>query len=347
MTNSILPIPPGYTIKEQLEDRKMTQKEFAHRMQVSEKHISQLMHGEVRLTPEIAERLELVLGIPARFWNDYEARYREKLLKLDQEKKKQQDVEIASKFPYSEMAKLNWVDKTRKMSEKVENLRKFFEVVSLDLALEEKLSSVSWRKLSEDESKYYALVAWIQQAKLLARKIDTEKFDRNKLQQYIPVLRSMTRQSPEEFSDDLVEILRVCGISLVFVPHLKGTYLHGATFKQNGKPIIALTIRGKDADKFWFSFFHEIGHILLEHNTRIGIEEEVLESEADNYAKETLIDSKLYTSFINKKSFSKSSIIEFAQLINIDEGIVLGRLQKDGYVPYSSYNSLKKKYVLS
>ena len=140
----------------------------------------------------------------------------------------------------------------------------------------------------------------------------------------------MTRQSPEEFSDDLVEILRLCGISLVFVPHLKGTYLHGATFKQNGKPIIALTIRGKDADKFWFSFFHEIGHIILEHNTRIGIEE----------------DSKLYTSFINKKSFSKSSIIEFAQLINIDEGIVLGRLQKDGYVPYSSYNSLKKKYIL-
>ena len=101
MTNSILPIPPGYTIKEQLENRKMTQKEFAHRMQVSEKHISQLMRGEVRLTPEIAERLELVLGIPARFWNAYEARYREKLLKLDQEKKNQQDAEIASKFPYS------------------------------------------------------------------------------------------------------------------------------------------------------------------------------------------------------------------------------------------------------
>lgn len=70
--------PPGATIKEQLNDRGMTQKEFANCMGMSEKHVSKLLSGCVHLTPDTAERLELVLGIPAGFWNKLEAIYQEK-----------------------------------------------------------------------------------------------------------------------------------------------------------------------------------------------------------------------------------------------------------------------------
>ena len=77
----IIATPPGATIKEQLKDRGMSQKEFAARMDMSEKHISKLINGEVQLTPEVAVRLEMVLGVPAKFWNNLEAIYREKLIK--------------------------------------------------------------------------------------------------------------------------------------------------------------------------------------------------------------------------------------------------------------------------
>jgi HTH-type transcriptional regulator/antitoxin HigA len=59
--------PPGATIKEQLEDRGMSQKEFASRMNMSEKHISKLINGEVQLTTDVAIRLETVLGVSAQF----------------------------------------------------------------------------------------------------------------------------------------------------------------------------------------------------------------------------------------------------------------------------------------
>ena len=75
-------IPPGATIKEQLKDRGMSQKEFASRMGMSEKHISHLIHGDVQLTPDVAYKLEMVLGVPAKFWNNLEAIYREKLVKI-------------------------------------------------------------------------------------------------------------------------------------------------------------------------------------------------------------------------------------------------------------------------
>lgn len=84
-SKSYIATPPGVTIQEQLDDRGMTQKEFAKRIDISEEHISKLIDGEVHLTTEMAEKLELVLGVPASFWNKLEAIYQEKLAKIRNE----------------------------------------------------------------------------------------------------------------------------------------------------------------------------------------------------------------------------------------------------------------------
>lgn len=132
-SKSYIAIPPGATIKEQLDDRGMTQKEFSSRMGLSEKHVSKLMNGDVHLTPEMAERLELVLGLPARFWNNLEAIYQEKLVKAKKELDTDEEGQLASKYPYNKIAKWGMVPPTRKSSERVTNLCKFFEVSSLRL----------------------------------------------------------------------------------------------------------------------------------------------------------------------------------------------------------------------
>ena len=122
MSKKTIATPPGATIKEQLEDRGMTQKEFALRMDMSEKHISKLINGEVHLTPDVALRLEHVLGIPAEYWNNLEAIYQEKRARVQAENEMDTDIELAKAFPYSEMAKLGWVTTTRSAVEKVKNL---------------------------------------------------------------------------------------------------------------------------------------------------------------------------------------------------------------------------------
>lgn len=80
-SKNTIAIPPGATIKEQLIDRKMSQKEFASKMGMSEKHINKLIDGDVALTDDVAIRLEMVLGLPARFWTNLESIYREKIKK--------------------------------------------------------------------------------------------------------------------------------------------------------------------------------------------------------------------------------------------------------------------------
>lgn len=345
-SRSYIATPPGATIKEQLHDRGLSQKEFAVRMNMSEKHISKLIHGEVQLTPDVAVRLEMVLGIPARFWNNLEATYREKMIKATAENEMEADIELAKKFPYNEMAKNGWVSNTRKPQERVFNLRKFFEVVKLDLIKNPKITKIACRRFSDTEKCDYALLAWAQEAKIEARNRKTSPVDLKTLEKKLPDIRKMTQMKPEVFCPELIDSLADCGIAMIFLPYIGGSFLHGATFCEGEKIVVGLTVRGKYADMFWFSFFHEIGHILLGHIHQPNGTSEEDESAADAFARDTLIPEEIYSSFVEQDNFNRDSIISFAKCAEIDPGIVVGRLQKDGYLQYNKFNEMRTKYKI-
>lgn len=292
-SRTFIATPPGATIKEQLQDKGMSQKEFATRMELSQKHVSKLINGEVQLTPDVAVRLEMVLGIPAKFWNKLEATYREKLIKANAENEMDEDKGIAKKIPYKEMSDYGWVPITKKIEEKVVNLRKFFGVVRLGLMKDMRLSRIACRRLAETEKSNYALMAWAQQARIEARDIKTSLIDLKTLEERLPEIRSMTTLDPEVFCEQLEKLLADCGIVIVFLPHMDGSFLHGATFIDGKKIVIGLTVRGKDADKFWFSLFHELGHIILGHVNNIDGTTEDDEKAADQFAQEILIPLSL------------------------------------------------------
>ena len=110
--------------------------------------------------------------------------------------------------------------------------------------------------------------------------------------------------------------------------------------------VLGLTVRGKDADKFWFSLFHEVYHIIEGHiNTqgRTSVEEE---KAADIFARDILIPPNKFADFINANRFYKNDIIHFAKEIGVDPGIVVGRLQKENYIKYSYFNDLKTHYAI-
>lgn len=340
-------IPPGATIREQLENRGMKQKEFALRMGLSEKHISRLINGQVELTQDVALRLESVLGVPASFWNNLEAIYREKLARIIAENELERDAELASAFPYSKMAALGWVEATRKAEEKALNLRRFFEVAKLDLLDRLRIPGIAYRKTGTNETSDYSLAAWAQKARIEARKYKTAPINISKLEQEIPRIREMTVKNPEEFCSKLTDLFAECGIALVFLPHIGGSFLHGASFYDGNHIVMGLTVRGKYADKFWFSLFHEMCHVIRGHISELNGTCEKQEEEADAFARDILIPPEQYKAFIKANCFTRDCIIEFASKIEIAPGIVLGRLQKENYVPYNRFNDLKVRYQIT
>ena len=342
-SRSYIATPPGATIKEQLNDRGMSQKEFSVRMDMSEKHISRLINGDVQLTPETAERLELVLGVPARFWNNLEGIYREKLLKIKAEESMDTDSEIVKLFPYNEMAKYGWVPKTSDTKERVVNLRKYFEVVDLSLLGDEQITKIACRRLGITEKSDLALMAWAQEAKIIARDIQTLPVDTKGLTSIVPEFKKMTLLQPTEFCPEMKKKLAYYGIALVFLPHLKGSFLQGASFYDGNKIVMGLTNRGRDTDKFWFSFFHELAHIILGHISKTGGLTKSDEDAADRWSRDELISKSDYDRFKRMSDYSKKSILLFAQNQGIAPGIVVGRMQKDHLIEHNLMNDLKEQ----
>ena len=127
--------------------------------------------------------------------------------------------------------------------------------------------------------------------------------------------------------------------------HIKGSFLHGAAFYDSNRIVLALTVRGKDADKFWFSLFHEFGHIVLGHITQSHLDY-YCEAKADAYASESLIPQDKYSQFVERRKFDESEITYFSGIVGVSPGIVLVRLQKDNHVPYSWHNNLKVQYEI-
>ena len=345
-SQSYIATPPGATIREQLKDRGMSQKEFAARMDLSEKHISKLINGEVQLTPEVAMRLEIVLGVPARFWNNLEAIYREKLVKVKAENTMAEDEELAKQFPYNEMAKYGWIQETRNTKDRVINLRQYFGVVNLTHLEDVQITKIACRRLAITDKADLALMAWAQEARILARDTQTAPINIKGLLAVVPQIRTMTVMDPNEFCPIIKEILKSCGVALIFLPHLKGSFLQGASFMDGNKIVVGLTTRGKDADIFWFSLFHELAHIILGHVGKNNGTTEQDERDADTWAGNTLINPKEFDEFKCAGDFSERSVVEFAIEQKIAPGIVVGRMQRERIIEYSMLNRLKDQYEI-
>ena len=239
-------------------------------------------------------------------------------------------------------------DKRYSLKEKIIELRKILGVASL-----ENLTSfnhlVSYRNTREFTTKSIVNSnIMLELASKKARDKTTTKLNRRKLERSLPALRKLTRQNPEVFPQCLYDILLDCGVALVGLPALPNTNLNGATKKfSNGSALLLLTDRNKASDIFWFSLFHEIGHILEnDFSSDEGNSESYLRSEeqADQFAKDFLIRPEYYQSFVEKGNFDKTDILRFSEEIDIHPSVVLGRLQNEGILGFDRFRELKENY---
>ena len=336
-------IPPGETLLETIDALGMSQAELADRMGMAKKTINEIIKGKAPITQETALKLESVLGAPASYWNNLESNYQEALARINAQVEMQEEVNIAKEIPYAELASRNLVCATKNAIEKVKNLRSFFGVASLERIPD--VSAAFRRKQNENVSEY-ALAAWLRQGELLAREINTEPFNKPKLKKLIPKFRQLTLMTPEEFYPQMVELCSSCGIALTIVKHLPKTYICGATnWVNKNKAVIELSVRGGRADIFWFTFFHEIAHIILHDEKEFHMQKTddncVAEDEADNTAGEWLIPPSGYEAFINSNQYlTKTGIIQFAKEIGIHPCIVVGRLQHEKRIGYNTCSDL-------
>ena len=348
----IIAFHPGYYINDIIEEFGITQEEFAKRLTITPKNLSELVNGKASLTPRISKKLSMMLGTSVEVWLNLQNSYDQKLVEIEALQAQKAEEDDLDLIDYSYFVKLGVVVKTSDKAKRVAELLKFFAISSFSVFKEPDFH-VQYRQTKNlVQKKVLNSNAWLQTIINFGIRTETRSFSDKKLKEKLPRIREMTLESPSEFGPELYEIFASCGVAFVLIPSLKNSGVYGATkWLSKDKVVLGLTNRGKYADIFWFSLFHEIQHVLQKKITKTFVDYDekglssCFEDEADQFAKNYLISAPDYDRFISRGIFNKKTIEEFAKSINIHPGIVVGRLQKEEKISYRSFNHLRQKYV--
>lgn len=346
--HSDLAIPPGEYLAEVVEELGVSQAELARRMGRPPQAINEIVLGKKALTPETAIQLENVTGVPARIWTSLEEEYRLALARRDENERRREDAKLVDSDLYRAMVKLGCVEGTRDPLAKARALCKFFGTDSLSYVKDAKHVGYAFRLGDRDGASGFALAAWLRMAELEAKEMSPDPFDATGLQSVIEGLRSLTFELPSRWLPEARERLASVGVALAVIPHLPKTFVNGATFWPSPhKAVVALSLRGSWADIFWFTLFHELGHVLLhgKRDPHVSLRDtQEHEVEADRFAVDRLIPRRAYEEFVFKQEFSTQAVEEFSKTVGIAPGVVVGRLQHDKLVPHDRLNELRERY---
>jgi len=350
--HSDLAIPPGEYLSEVLEDLGMSQADLARRMGRPEQMVSEVLGGAKRITPETALQLERVTGVPANVWTGLEEEFQ--LTKAHAMAREQAAGEAAlvDLETYRMLARLGFVATTRDRSVKVRELWSFFGVASLNNVPQVATYGAAFRISATGTTSPYALAAWLRCGELAAADAPTDPFSASRLRALVPELRSWTRDRLGVAVPKVRAALAACGVALVVAPHFPKTRAHGATFWASAeKAVVQMSLRGAWSDVFWFSLFHELGHVLLHGKRRVFVEgylrddpdSRQLEDAADAFASERLIPSRALEAFLAGGALTATRVVSFADHVGVAPGIVVGRLQHLGVLRHDQLNGLRER----
>lgn len=345
---------PGDTIAELMDERGWTQTELAQRTSYTPKHINQLLKGEAAITQDTAIKLEKVLGSTARFWLGLESQYREQLARQNELDSLAQEGAWLKKLPLTDMIRFGWVRKFSDTALQVQECLRFWAVSSVAAwELQYQKPVAAYRAAPRLTRTPEAVSAWLRQAERLADGLRCEDFDKGRFEQALAQARVLSQdRNPKVFLPKLQVACASAGVAVVISPAPTGCPVSGATkWLSPKKALIVLSVRGKSDDKLWFTFFHEAGH-LLKHGKSLTfldiLGEDGLnaqeEAEADAFARDFLIPPRAFALLRASGRMGESLVRSFATQQQIAPGIVVGRLQHEGLLPWTHLNFLKIKY---
>jgi addiction module HigA family antidote len=343
--------PPGGTLQDILDERGMPQNELADRTGLTAKAINEIVKGKAPITPDTALKLERALGTAAEFWLAREQHYQEFLARERAQAEQASAIEWLKMIPVAELVRCGVLRKLKSKAEQVGECLRFFGVASQS-AWQEVYAApqAAFRRSSAFESHVGPTAAWLRLGELAAQGIRTEPF---KAERFREVLRAAVRMTVADFPQVAAQLQEQCaaaGVAVVYVPQVKGCCASGVTrWLSASKALLQLSDRYKTEDHFWFTFFHEAGHILLHRKKAVFLEaggsETDEEREADRFARDLLISDVEYSRFCDDVSagVTSSSVQAFAERVGVAPGIVVGRLQHEKKLRFDRLNELKRR----
>ena len=351
---------PGDTIGDILRERNIAELTFADLMGLSSEEARDLLQGRSTVTIAMARQLAAAFGASVEFWVSRDYQYRQDAKRLQQ----QHDEEWVQRLPLADMIRFGWLPRKPLPSEELGACLDFFGVSSVGEwrkyygALQE---AASFRASAAFDSRQESIAAWLRQGELQARTIDCKPWHSEGFRGSLDHLRPLTRiKDPTRFIPALQNICAERGVAVVVVRSPSGCHASGATrFVTKDKAILQLSFRYLTDDHFWFTLFHEAGHLIL-HGEREFFASHLTdrtiwilegadtpknneEQEANYFAATTLIPPEFQQEMMSLRPETKA-IVRFATRVGVSPGVIVGQLQHHGRIKYEQLNGLKRRF---
>lgn len=324
--------------------------------EINDKEVILYLKNKIKMNEKVSKALENYFNVSSDFWLNLEKRYEDDLKLIKENKLKEKEEKILSLIPRSFLNESILLDK--KLLTKEEIIKTLKEKLKLNSLIEllrfnkYVFNKTHFNKKEGAKEKVLKNVR-ITLAIELSKEIEVKEFNEKAFKTSLKFLKSLSLYTFKDVRKTLESTLNECGIKLVILPYLNGSNLRGFTRfnKEENNYLVAINDCGKDLDKFWFTLFHELGHIYYKNNEhlKMSLEDNSLDEDeikANEFAENSLIDKEHYLEFILNNNFSIRAIKDFALKEEIDVSLVIGRLQKDKFIPWSYYNEYKKKYLI-
>ena len=343
--------PPGGTIQDALEEQGLSQAVFAKSIGVSRSQLTGLLSGKEMLSIELARRISRSIGGSVEFWLTRDGQYRDDLTRVAAD-------QWAESLPITQMAGLGWIDKPTDWRSRITSCLEFFDVPDLpewQRTYGAMLEGARFRISDKAGVNVNATSVWLRQAEIEAARLSCVPWDRDAFESSLADLRPLTRISdPKRFAPALVSRCAAAGVAVVVLRAPAGCPTNGvARYLAPGRPHIALSARYLSDDHFWFTFFHEVGHLLLhdpqvvyvdEIDQRVGRPASNEEREADDFATNVLVPAPVRERLLWRRP-TPAQLHQLANEAGISSGILVGQLQHAGVIGFDSVlNRLKRRY---
>lgn len=339
--------PPGEILKEYMDARNINQKELAKITNSSERHISQVINGKVRISEEFALKLESVFSdVKAEFWLGLETSYqlfllRNKDSKILKSKEIIEDYQLDSLFKELEYSDEKKVIEFLKIVNEP-NIESLNETIKMNKTL-----------YMHDGGNENLLYFWI---KLCEEQIDIQNdlenmksFNYEKFISQYEILKKLLFTQDYEFAlKNVRRLLNRFGIGLVLLDAIPNSKVRGAVTKYDEYLMIYLSKRFKRIDSLYFALMHEIFHIVNKDYEKEKVvityeesEQEIISNEA---ARNFFIPNETYEQIIKSllsKEITAEELIIQANKHKVVIDILIGFLQRDNYIKYSEFNHLR------
>lgn len=312
----------------------LSQRSLAERLGMKEQQIQRYEHDRY-LTANLTRVAEVAEALQLDLLAFFESRNTTTLNKVAPNLKGGFD---ASKLPVNEMKKRGWLSLMR-LPESVTG-----PLSEMDLAAAFVSQAVGSHSMHRQHVRAgstpdeYSLLAWkaaiLSKARLVEANNKLASFSSQALVSELVDLS--TRPSGPV---DAIALLKNHGVILVIERHLPSTHLDGAAMLLNDEiPVIGLTLRHDRLDNFWFTLFHELGHIFRhrDQGLREGFFDEEgapslndLESEADEFAESAFIPNEVWRKSFVRFTKVREQVIQFAKERGISSAVVAGRIRRE------------------